>query len=113
MSKHPLASLVNRIFATTFVMVILAPSFSVLFAFQDTQDSRIFGGPERKLYIGIPKRVPLKVNVRNLTGETWAHELERIIRSCQEQNIRLNHRKRKQEDGSNEELEKIGLNPDF
>lgn len=57
-------------------MVILAPSFSVLFAFQDTQDSRIFGGPERKLFNGIPKRVPLRVNVRNLTNESWAHDLE-------------------------------------
>jgi len=40
------------------------------------QDSRIFGGPERKLYNGVPPKLPLRVNVKNVTSEKWVHELE-------------------------------------
>lgn len=40
------------------------------------QDPRIFGGPERKLYIGVLTKLPLKFNVKNVTSERWVHELE-------------------------------------
>lgn len=37
---------------------------------------RVFGGPERKLYIGVPTRVPLTFDVRNVTSERWIFDLE-------------------------------------
>jgi hypothetical protein len=41
-----------------------------------TKDSKIFGGAERRLYNGTPTKVPLKFEVRNLSRNTWVHDLE-------------------------------------
>ena len=45
-------------------------------ASQDTKDSRIFGGPERKFFNAIPDWVPVKVKARKVASEKWAHDLE-------------------------------------
>lgn len=41
-----------------------------------SEDSRVFGGPERKLYNGVPAKLPLAFAVRNVTSERWVHDLE-------------------------------------
>lgn len=41
-----------------------------------SEDPRIFGGPERKLYNGVPTKLPLTFDIKNVTSERWAHELE-------------------------------------
>src|SRR5688572_29090390 len=41
-----------------------------------TRNPRIFGGPERKLYNGVPTKLPLEFEVRNVTSDRWVHDLE-------------------------------------
>ena len=40
------------------------------------EDPRMFGGPERKFYVGVPTKVPLKFDVRNVTSDDWVRDLE-------------------------------------
>ncbi len=39
-------------------------------------DPRVFGGPERKLYNGVPPQLPLRFDIKNVTSERWIHDLE-------------------------------------
>lgn len=70
----------NHLYSLIFRIVVLALfplSLTAIIKSQNVpQDPRIFGGPERRLYNGVPTKLPLKFDVKNVTSERWVHELE-------------------------------------
>ena len=57
-------------------LVVLPGATAVESSQEIAEDPRIFGGPERKLYNGVPTKLPLTFDVKNVTSERWVHELE-------------------------------------
>lgn len=74
-SSNHLYKLITGIAVLAFFSVL--PTATGVVSSQDvSQDPRIVGGPERRLYNGVPTKLPLKFDIKNVTSETWVHELE-------------------------------------
>ncbi len=74
-SSNKLYRLIFSMIFVSFVLV-LTPRTDVVTSQSLPEDARIFGGPERKLYNGVPTKLPLKFEMKNVTSQKWAHDLE-------------------------------------
>lgn len=94
MTHNPSSNRLFRlIFSLTFVsfVLVLTPRTDVVISQNLPEDSRIFGGPERKLYNGVPSKVPLKFKIRNVTSEKWVRDLEVEITNTSDKPIYYMH----------------------
>jgi len=70
----------NHLYKLTSRIAVVALSLLSLNATGNSQtvrqDPRIFGGPERRLYNGVPTKLPLKFDVKNVISQRWVHDLE-------------------------------------
>ncbi len=51
------------------------------------QDPRVFGGPERKLYNGVPPHLPVRLDVKNVESDKWVHDLEVVVTNVSDKPI--------------------------
>lgn len=89
-SSNKLYRLIFFIIFVAFVLVLI-PRTDVVTSQSLPEDPRIFGGPERKLYNGVPSKIPLKFKIRNVTSEKWVRDLEVEITNTSDKPIYYMH----------------------